>query len=61
MTMVEIREKAKGMGIKKAVGIKKADLIREIQAKEGNFTCFGTAKSFCDQRGCCFMEDCIQV
>ncbi|MBM2838639.1 MAG: hypothetical protein HW415_1264 [Deltaproteobacteria bacterium] len=61
MTMAEIREKAKGMGIKKTVGIKKADLIREIQAKEGNSPCFGTATSFCDQRDCCFREDCLQV
>lgn len=55
----ELSEKAKGLGIKPKIGIKKEDLIRSIQTAEGNFPCFGTAKDCCDQLGCCFRDDCL--
>jgi len=58
MNIAKVREKARGLGIK-PYGMKKLDLIREIQKKEGNFPCFGTATDYCDQMGCCFREDCI--
>jgi hypothetical protein len=58
MKMGEIKEKAKALGIKTRA-IKKADLIREIQRKEGTFDCFGAAKDYCDQLDCCFREDCL--
>lgn len=58
MRMEEVREKAKELGIKTARK-KKEDLIREVQAAEGNFPCFGTAAGFCDQAGCCWHEDCL--
>ena len=58
MKMNEIRKKAKALGIK-TKAIKKADLIRQIQKKEGNFDCFGAAKGYCDQLNCCFREDCL--
>lgn len=54
----EVRAKAKGLGIK-IRGVKKADLVKEIQTREGNFDCFGTAKDYCDQWNCCFREDCL--
>ena len=59
MKMNEIREKAKALGIKVMARTKKADVIRQIQKAEGNFDCFGTAKDYCDQLGCCFREDCL--
>ena len=58
MNIEKVREKAKVLGIKPH-GMKKLDLIREIQKKEGNFPCFGTATDYCDQSDCCFREDCI--
>jgi hypothetical protein len=58
MKMDEIRVKAKALGIK-TKGMKKIDLIRQIQKTEGNFDCFGSAKDYCDQRNCCFREDCL--
>lgn len=36
----------------------KSDMIREIQRDEGNFFCFGTAASDCDQMECCFRSIC---
>ena len=59
MEMAVVREKAKTMGIKKVVGVKKLDLIREVQKREGNFPCFSTATGYCDQWSCCFREDCL--
>lgn len=59
MDMADIRKKAKDAGIKTAVGMKKLELIRAIQAKEGNFPCFGTADDYCDQLSCLYREDCL--
>ena len=59
MKMNETKEKAKASGIKVMATAKKADLIRQIQKAEGNFDCFGTAKDYCDQLGCCFRGDCL--
>ena len=39
--------------------IKKAEVIKAIQRKEGNFDCFGTAIAYCDQEKCLFMDDCL--
>lgn len=57
--MNEIRDKARALDIKAPVGMKKLDLIRAIQVKEGNFPCFGTAIDYCDQTCCCFRDDCL--
>lgn len=59
MNMNEVRAKAKTLGIK-AKNPKKADLIRMIQAAEGNFDCFGTAEDYCDQEQCSFKSDCVK-
>ncbi len=60
MKMNDVLKKAKGLAIKtRGVGIRKSDLIRQIQKAEGNFECFGTAKDYCDQSECCFREDCL--
>lgn len=58
MQMEKVREKAKKLGLKTSRKGKR-DLIREIQAAEGNFPCFGTAAGSCDQLQCCWREDCI--
>lgn len=59
MKMPEIREMAKNLGVR-SFGRKKADLIREIQKKEGNFPCFGTAEDYCDQFSCLWRADCLK-
>lgn len=58
MKMTAIRQMAKAHEIK-SFGKKKVDLVREIQAREGNFACFATARDFCDQKDCCFKADCF--
>ena len=54
--MEEIRLKANALR-SKTRGVKKADLIRQIQRAVGNFECFGTAKDYCDQSNYCLRED----
>ena len=58
MKMQEIRILAKKMGIN-SFAKTKAELIREIQRKEGNFDCFGRAQGFCDQESCSFRPACL--
>jgi hypothetical protein len=58
MKMQEVRTIAKSLGIN-SFGKTKADLIREIQRKEGNFDCFGTADGYCDQEECIFRSTCL--
>ncbi|OGR06859.1 MAG: hypothetical protein A2511_17405 [Deltaproteobacteria bacterium RIFOXYD12_FULL_50_9] len=61
MKMNEIKEKAKQMGIKPGK-MSKADLIRSIQAQEGNDPCFQTAKENCDQvQCCCWSKECLTL
>jgi hypothetical protein len=54
----EIKEIAQKMEI--AAGkLKKSDLIRVIQRKEGNQECFDTGQSkLCGQDKCLWIEDC---
>ncbi len=59
MTVKELQKLAKELGIK-AAGLRKAKLIKSIQKTEGNFDCFGTAISYCDQMNCLFREDCLK-
>lgn len=58
MKMNEIRSLAKSLGIK-SFGKSKVDLIKEIQTKQGNFDCYGTAADYCDQLECLFREPCL--
>jgi len=58
MKMQEVREKAKNLGIK-SFGMKKVDLIRSIQSKEGNNPCFKTGLDSCDQYNCCWRSECL--
>ena len=58
MTVKEIQGIANKMGLK-AGKMKKADLIRMIQAAEGNTPCFQTgAASSCGQENCLWLSDC---
>lgn len=58
MDMTIVKEKAKALGIK-AGKKNSADLIKSIQTAEGNFPCFKTAGSSCDQQGCLWRTDCL--
>ena len=58
MTVKEIKGIAKKMGLQ-AGRMKKADLVRTIQAAEGNTPCFQTgAASSCGQDNCLWRSDC---
>ena len=58
MKMNEIRALAKSLGIN-SFGKNKSELIKEIQRKQGNFDCFGTAMGYCDQLECLFRSACL--
>lgn len=58
MKMQDVRKIAKSKGIN-SFGKSKVALIREIQLAEGNFDCFKTADSYCDQDLCSFRTDCL--
>ena len=58
MKWLDIQEKARALGVRTA-RVKKPELIRAIQRAEGNFPCFGTARSDCDQKDCCWRDDCL--
>ena len=58
MIVKELQKVAKAMGIK-TTGLRKAEMIREIQRTEGNFDCFGSAIDYCDQMNCLFRKDCL--
>lgn len=61
MKLEEIRGIAKSHGIK-FNKLSKTELIKAIQAKEGNFDCYATAyDGECDQDDCCWREDCFEA
>lgn len=61
MKLQEIRAIAKQHQINSR-GRSKGEMIREIQQKEGNFPCFGTAyQGMCEQLKCLWREDCLHA
>lgn len=60
MKMAQVWKIARSRGID-IYRKKKTELIRDMQVKEGNFPCFGTAQDFCDQRNCLWYEDCVKA
>ena len=60
MTMPQIREKARELGIKPGK-TKKTELIRIIQQAEGNNPCYGRSNGQCPNIDCCFMSDCLKI
>ncbi|MBU5611921.1 SAP domain-containing protein [Geomonas azotofigens] len=58
MKVQDIKEIAQGMNIS-CGKLKKGELIRLIQTKEGNIACFDSGQSSqCGQQGCLWAEDC---
>ncbi len=60
MNLVQIKTKAKELGIKPG-RMKKAEIIHTIQKKEGNFDCFRSAADYCDQWDCSFRDGCLDT
>ncbi len=60
MSMTEIKEKAKYLGID-ASKMKKVELVRAIQKAEGYNTCYGTSNGTCQQTECCWRWDCLKI
>lgn len=59
MKMQEIRDLAKGLGIKTS-RMSMLQLVQSIQLSEGNFNCFASAiDGVCDQAGCMWRENCF--
>ena len=62
MKFQEIRNMAKGMGIKKYNNMKKIDLIRAIQEAENNIACYGTQRvDSCQEETCAWRSDCLAL
>jgi len=57
MTLREIREKAKNLGVKNYSRFKKDGLIRQIQQAEGNSPCFKGIEN-CGELNCAWRDDC---
>lgn len=61
MNMTTIRERAKTLGISSTGKMRKGDLIRTIQGKEGNQSCFEADwRASCQQIECCWRRDCLE-
>ena len=61
MVMQEIRDIARGNGIKPG-RMSKVMLVRTIQESEGNYACFATTISGeCEQGGCLWRDDCLSA
>lgn len=59
MNVKEIKDIAQKMDINPGK-MKKTDLIRTIQMKEGHMPCYQTDAESCDQMECCWRSDCLQ-
>lgn len=60
MTMPEVRERAKMMGITPGK-MKKAELIHSIQMAEGCTPCYGRSNGQCPWLECCWRSDCFKT
>jgi len=60
MTMAQIKQKATSLNINPGT-MKKTELIRAIQAAEGNQQCYGTTNGTCQWTSCCFRTDCLKI
>jgi ribosomal protein L10 len=62
MNMKDIRDKARDLNVKVAVGWNKITAIRAIQTAEGYESCFGRGLYLvCGQPDCCFRSDCEKI
>jgi hypothetical protein len=60
MKTADILQKAKNIGLDPGK-MKKDMLIRAIQSKEGNESCFKAKQTSCDQYSCCWRDDCKPI
>jgi hypothetical protein len=62
LSMIEVKKRAKNLGVLLLKTAKKGEIIRAIQSAEGNSQCFGTgvAKT-CGQEKCCWRPDCLEA
>ncbi|PLY03756.1 MAG: hypothetical protein C0624_06560 [Desulfuromonas sp.] len=61
MTIKEIRHKASAMGLKGISRMRKHELVRHIQQKEGYTPCFGGIRgTTCTETSCCWRFDCLR-
>jgi hypothetical protein len=57
---VDVKEKAKKLGIAVNAKMDKIALVKAIQQKEGFTACFATAAvKTCNQMSCCWRQDCL--
>ena len=62
LSIIEIKKRAKKLGVTSHKNAKKGEIIRSIQAAEGNPQCFGTGISeTCGQMNCCWRPDCLEA
>ena len=54
----ELVARARALNIN-PTGMRPGELIRALQRVEGNFDCFGSATTHCDQRACRFRSLCL--
>jgi len=60
MTMPEIRDRARALGITPGK-LKKAELIHSIQAAEWCTPCYGRSNGECPWQECCWRSDCLKT
>ena len=60
MTMPDIRERAKTLGITPGK-LKKAELIHTIQVAEFCTPCYGLSNGECPWLDCCWRSDCFKT
>jgi hypothetical protein len=60
MTMPEIKDKAKGLGINPGK-MKKVDLVHAIQVAEHCTPCYGRSGGNCPWVQCCWRSDCFNT
>ncbi len=60
MTMPQIKERARMMGITPRK-MKKAELIHNIQMAEGCTPCYGRSNGQCPWLECCWRSDCFKA
>lgn len=60
MKVADIRKKAKSLGVESGK-LGKKELVRAIQAAEGNPQCFDSGRADCSEAKCCWRSDCLKV
>jgi hypothetical protein len=59
MNLQDIRTISRNLKLKPS-SASKAELVRQIQRREGNFDCYATASlGVCDQSACLWRKDCF--